>query len=142
AGPSLETGYTDAQRLKVATVVEKALAARYPACAGALKEVKVGSRKLATESAKWAVRDSNAALDDEELAILARFAQQDASDERDAALRSELDDWMDRRSPRWLMGWRDITNATNERTVIASVIPRAGVGNKIPLLHMKPCLSA
>ena len=36
------------------------------------------------------------------------------------------------RSP-WLMGWRDITNATNERTVIASVVPRVGVGNKIPL---------
>lgn len=33
----------------------------------------------------------------------------------------------------WLMGWRDITNATNERTVIASVVPRLGVGNKIPL---------
>ncbi|WP_303786287.1 DNA methyltransferase [Azovibrio restrictus] len=26
----------------------------------------------------------------------------------------------------WLMGWRDITNATNERTVIASVMPRVG----------------
>lgn len=33
----------------------------------------------------------------------------------------------------WLMGWRDITNATNERTVIASVIPTSGVGNKMPL---------
>lgn len=33
----------------------------------------------------------------------------------------------------WLMGWRDITNATNERTVIASVMPLAGIGNKIPL---------
>ncbi|MGL5846373.1 Eco57I restriction-modification methylase domain-containing protein [Aeromonas veronii] len=33
----------------------------------------------------------------------------------------------------WLMGWRDITNATNERTVIASVVPRVGVGNKMPL---------
>lgn len=40
---------------------------------------------------------------------------------------------LDHRSPRWLMGWRDITNSTNERTVIASVLPRAGVGNKIPL---------
>lgn len=37
-------------------------------------------------------------------------------------------------SPRWLLGFRDITNATNERTVIAAVLPRAGVGNKIPLL--------
>ncbi len=34
----------------------------------------------------------------------------------------------------WMLGWRDITNATNERTVIAGVIPRVGVGNKIPLL--------
>jgi hypothetical protein len=34
------------------------------------------------------------------------------------------------------MGWRDITNATNERTVIASVVPLAGVGNKIPLFVM------
>lgn len=33
----------------------------------------------------------------------------------------------------WLMGWRDITNATNERTVIASVVPRVGVGHTMPL---------
>jgi len=33
----------------------------------------------------------------------------------------------------WLMGWRDITNATNERTVIAGVVPRSGVGNNFPL---------
>ncbi len=41
---------------------------------------------------------------------------------------------LDHRSPRWLMGWRDITNATNERTVLASVVPRTAVGNKIPLI--------
>ena len=41
--------------------------------------------------------------------------------------------WLEAKSPRWLMGWRDITNATNERTVIASVLPRAGVGHKLPL---------
>jgi hypothetical protein len=35
----------------------------------------------------------------------------------------------------WLMGWRDITNATNERTVIASVAPLTGVGNQMPLMH-------
>ena len=40
---------------------------------------------------------------------------------------------IDRKQPRWLMGWRDITNATNERTVIASVFPRVGVNHKIPL---------
>lgn len=34
----------------------------------------------------------------------------------------------------WLMGWRDITNTTNERTSIASVIGSAGIGNTISLL--------
>lgn len=43
---------------------------------------------------------------------------------------------------KWLMGWRDITNATNERTVIASVMPIAGVGNKIPLLLIHPNITA
>ena len=38
----------------------------------------------------------------------------------------------------WLMGWRDITNATNERTVIASVVPLGGAGNKWPLMIPAP----
>ncbi|MCF3946948.1 Eco57I restriction-modification methylase domain-containing protein [Acidiphilium iwatense] len=33
----------------------------------------------------------------------------------------------------WLTGWRDITNATNERTVIASAIPTVAVNHKLPL---------
>lgn len=37
-------------------------------------------------------------------------------------------------SPRWLLGFRDIARATDERTVIASVVPRAGVGHTAPLL--------
>ena len=42
--------------------------------------------------------------------------------------------WLQIACPQWLMGWRDITNATNERTVIASVVPLAGVGNQMPLM--------
>lgn len=34
----------------------------------------------------------------------------------------------------WLLGWRDICRATDHRTVIASLIPRAAVGHKFPLL--------
>lgn len=34
----------------------------------------------------------------------------------------------------WLMGWRDITNATNERTVIATTFPAAAVNHKMPLI--------
>ena len=42
---------------------------------------------------------------------------------------------IDRKQPRWLMGWRDICRSTDERTVIASVFPRVGIGNKIPLME-------
>ena len=34
----------------------------------------------------------------------------------------------------WLLGWRDITSATNERSVIFSVLPKAAVGHTVPLL--------
>lgn len=37
-------------------------------------------------------------------------------------------------SPRWMLGFRDITNPTNERTFICSFIPFTAVGNKLPLL--------
>jgi len=37
----------------------------------------------------------------------------------------------------WLLGFRDVTNATNERTAIFSLLPRVGVGNKIPLWLLK-----
>lgn len=36
--------------------------------------------------------------------------------------------------PKYLIGWRKTTNVTNERTVIASAIPFAAVGDKLQLL--------
>lgn len=33
----------------------------------------------------------------------------------------------------WLLGFRDVTNATNERTAIFTIIPRSAVGNNCPL---------
>jgi hypothetical protein len=40
---------------------------------------------------------------------------------------------------KWLMGWRDITSASNERTVIVGLIPLSGIGNNMPLgrVHAK-----
>ncbi|MFQ3582617.1 MAG: hypothetical protein SNJ49_12015, partial [Chloracidobacterium sp.] len=35
---------------------------------------------------------------------------------------------------RWLMGWRDIARATDERTVIAGIVPRYGVGDTLLLV--------
>jgi hypothetical protein len=34
----------------------------------------------------------------------------------------------------WLSGWRDITRNSDVRTVIASVFPRVGVGNNLPVM--------
>jgi hypothetical protein len=44
---------------------------------------------------------------------------------------------VERFSPKWLIGWRDITNATNERTLIASALPKAAVGDKFLLMFSK-----
>jgi hypothetical protein len=38
---------------------------------------------------------------------------------------------------RWLIGWRDICRATDERTLIAAAFPIAGVGHKLPLLFSR-----
>lgn len=50
---------------------------------------------------------------------------------------------------RWLIGFRDITNATNEVTSIFSFLPRTAVGNKVPLIfldescaRLSPCFLA
>lgn len=52
-------------------------------------------------------------------------------------------------APRWLLGFRDITNATNERTFVCSFIPFTAVGNTLPLIfseiqdtHLLSCLLA
>jgi hypothetical protein len=45
--------------------------------------------------------------------------------------RLKAQDW-DRQ---WLLGWRGITNATNERSVIGMVFPRCGAGNSCQVVH-------
>ncbi len=46
--------------------------------------------------------------------------------------------------PKYLMGWRDVTNVTNFRTAIASVFPIAGVGHSLPMFvtNQNPKLAA
>lgn len=39
------------------------------------------------------------------------------------------------RAPKWLVAFRDITNATNEHTAIFSVLPLVGCGNNAPILE-------
>ncbi|ARL21116.1 Eco57I restriction-modification methylase domain-containing protein [Burkholderia pseudomallei] len=131
--PEANGAYTDARKLHFAPRVEARLTSDYPACAAAMRDAGIHGKKAIIEFARWAQQDSDVSLSDDELVILRHFAGQPTSDTRDRALCVELDAWMDRRSPQWLMGWRDICRATDERTVIASVIPRAGVGHTMPL---------
>ena len=42
---------------------------------------------------------------------------------------------IDRKQPRWLMGWRDICRSTDERTVVGGLLPRMGIGNNLPIWH-------
>jgi hypothetical protein len=45
-------------------------------------------------------------------------------------------DLVERFSPKWFLGWRDICRSTDERTLIARAVPRVAVGNNYPLLFM------
>jgi len=82
-----------------------------------------------------------------------RWATYESGDSRDATLEEKADPdfevtpryWVDKSEVaqrlsakgwdrEWLMGWRDICRATDERTVIASVIPSSGAGNQMPLM--------
>ena len=51
--------------------------------------------------------------------------------EEDGDYEEGLED--EREFPRWWVGWKDVTAPTNIRTVIASIIPRSGVGNTFPI---------
>jgi hypothetical protein len=42
---------------------------------------------------------------------------------------------IERKQPRWLMGWRDICRSTDERTVIATVFPKYGTGDTLLLKY-------
>ena len=42
---------------------------------------------------------------------------------------------IERKQPRWLIGWREICRSTDERTVIASVFPKVATSNKIFLMY-------
>jgi N-6 DNA Methylase len=84
-----------------------------------------------------------------------RWATYEGLDVRDSSLPEKQDPdfavtpryWVDKQEvdnklagkwdKQWLLAFRDITNATNERTSIASFLPRVGVGNNAPIMILK-----
>jgi hypothetical protein len=63
--------------------------------------------------------------------------------ERFAAIQNSIDEpeaiasaLLDQFTTKWLLGWRDVTNAGNERTLLMSALPHVAVGNNFPLLFL------
>ncbi|MBX6754782.1 MAG: N-6 DNA methylase [Thermorudis peleae] len=88
-----------------------------------------------------AVKLTEAAKADPELVVLPRYWVA----EREVEAKLAEKGW----SRSWLLGWRDIARSTDERTLIASVIPRVAVGDTFLLmlpdisrLEFVPCLLA
>jgi hypothetical protein len=102
---------------------------------GALRRTK-GGEDL-SNWAKWARQDAETPFDDIEQSAIQLWQESfhglSNAGTRIGSLLNFVDEWMDRRSPRWLMGWRDITGVEKVRTVIGTVMPRLGVGHTLPL---------
>lgn len=132
AGPALaKAGWTLAQAHPYIAPTEVQLKAHFPRLRDVLRGEGLTTKKALTDFPKWATQNQGARLADDELANLTEALRDDALTD---ALCTLLDRWMNTRSPSWLMGWRDICRSTDERTVIASVVPRVGVGNNMPLM--------
>jgi hypothetical protein len=54
--------------------------------------------------------------------------------------RGAVDSKLGKQQTDWLHGYRWISNATNERTLIVSRFPRAGAGNSLPVISGVECL--
>lgn len=69
-------------------------------------------------------RLTDAQLDDPDIEPLARYWVAEAEVDRAVPTAWDRD---------WLLGWRDITNASNERTFVPCALPRAAVGHVFPI---------
>ncbi|HNQ08831.1 MAG TPA: N-6 DNA methylase [Giesbergeria sp.] len=122
-------------RARARETTEEQLARHHPQLAQALRADGTSGKKALPVFEKCALQDDPAqglGLSEAELQHIA--TQQSGCAPAAAMALDWLDDWMDRRSPRWLMGWRGIARTTDERSVIAAAMPRAGMGNSIHIV--------
>lgn len=132
-------GWTTATAWKATQATERLMASQYPRLADALKADGTEGKKALPAFQKWALQDDPAqglGLSTDELAQLHTLQQGDAG----SLEMRFLDEWVDRRSPRWLMGWRRNARSTDERTTIATVMPRTGQGDSMFLWSCAPSI--
>lgn len=145
--------WSNRQRQQALLATERALTQHFPLFGRALTAVYPTSTRLLAEVTKWALQDEPAkglSLAEDELTELRHMQMQSANEAEQAGAVSEdvdgqpgfnpdfLHAWMDRRSPRWLMGWRRNARSTDERTTIATVMPRSAQGDSVFLWMTAP----
>ena len=154
--------WSDRAAVNATQAVERQLAVYYVNLWEALKESNTTGKKALAAFTKWALQDDpeqGVGLSDSELDELKALQvpyqsvevaiYSGASDAHATGGTghfgmnfSWLDDWMNRRSPRWLIGWRGIARTTDERSVIPSLIPRSGIGNSVHIVMPSHSISA
>ena len=148
-----EQPWSDKAALAATQAAERQLAAQYSTIWEALKKSNTTGKKALPAFTKWALQDnqvqglglSDTELDEVKALQAPHKAGGIATNAGPASTNSTqatggfgrnfswLDAWMDRRSPRWLMGWRNIARSTDERSFISTVMPRLAVGHSMPL---------
>ncbi|MEM5458492.1 N-6 DNA methylase [Paraburkholderia phytofirmans] len=128
--PPSSVGWTPALALTYIAQAEEQLKVRFERLSVVLRAEGLTTKKALADFPKWAAQHVNVRLADDELTMLAEALRASAME---SALCELLDSWMEHRSPRWLMGWRDITGVEKVRTVIGTVVPRVAVGHTMPL---------
>lgn len=122
---------------KLTQKVEAQMAQQHRWLADALKADGTAGKKALPLFHKWALQDdpeTGLGLSADELVELQKLQVPD----RKGFELLWLDAWMDRRSPRWLMGWRRNARSTDERTTIATVMPRSAQGDSMFLWNCSP----
>jgi hypothetical protein len=117
---------------------QSVLEERYPPLAETLRAANIKGSSLGKYFTNWSEDDRELPLSPHELDEVDAWMQacRSVSGEGKAAhpLLKTVDAWMQGRSPKWLIGWRDICRSTDVRTMIADVIPLSAVGDKFLLL--------
>lgn len=124
--PESDGGWSARQSVQGTQAAEAGLVRMFPAFGAALKAANIGGKKAFAEFGKWALQDAGVGFYGAELEALS------GRESDPQALLTSLDYLLDQRSPRWLMGWRDICRNTDVRTLISGVIPRDAVVGDFP----------
>lgn len=116
---------------RLVETVERQLGAGFTTAWRLIREQGWTTRKGLKELPVWGKVAADAKLESDDLTAI-----EAALTSGQSAQMALLDVWLERRSPRWLMGWRDICRSTDVRTTIAGVVPRAAVVGDFPCLFV------